>query len=170
MKEAQAQGDPVASAIKGLKLDSNHIAMVLTDPYPEDYSDEEESNNQSNKPVKVDIDLGLTAFANARRYYDMKRTAAKKEHKTIESSGKALKSAEKKTKQTLKDVATAVSINKARKTYWFEKFLWFISCENYLVIGGRDGQQNEFIVKRHLRAGRDFLSYDAQYFQYGAFH
>ena len=29
VKEAQAQEDPVASAIKGLKLDSNHITMLL---------------------------------------------------------------------------------------------------------------------------------------------
>lgn len=35
----------------------------------------------------------------------------------------------------------------------FEKFLWFISAENYLVIAGRDQQQNEIIVKRYLRAG-----------------
>lgn len=35
----------------------------------------------------------------------------------------------------------------------FEKFLWFISAENYLVIAGRDQQQNEMIVKRYLRAG-----------------
>lgn len=35
----------------------------------------------------------------------------------------------------------------------FEKFLWFISSENYLVIAGRDQQQNELIVKRYLRPG-----------------
>uniref|UniRef100_A0A8B9GV30 NFACT RNA-binding domain-containing protein n=1 Tax=Astyanax mexicanus TaxID=7994 RepID=A0A8B9GV30_ASTMX len=65
----------------------------------------------------------------------------------------AFKSAEKKTKQTLKEVQTVTTIQKARKVYWFEKFLWFISSENYLVIAGRDQQQNEMIVKRYLRAG-----------------
>ena len=35
----------------------------------------------------------------------------------------------------------------------FEKFLWFVSSENFLVVAGRDAQQNEFIVKRHLRSG-----------------
>ena len=35
----------------------------------------------------------------------------------------------------------------------FEKFYWFISSENYLVIGGRDQQQNELIVKRYLKEG-----------------
>ncbi len=40
----------------------------------------------------------------------------------------------------------------------FEKFLWFISSENYLVIAGRDQQQNEMIVKRYLRAGNEQTS------------
>jgi len=38
-----------------------------------------------------------------------------------------------------------------RKAAWFERFNWFISSENYLVISGRDAQQNELIVKRYLR-------------------
>ena len=65
----------------------------------------------------------------------------------------ALKSAERKTKETLKEVETTTRIKKARKTYWFEKFLWFISSENFLVIGGRDQQQNELVVKRYLEPG-----------------
>ena len=36
----------------------------------------------------------------------------------------------------------------------FEKFFWFISSENYLIIGGRDQQQNELVVKRHLEQGQ----------------
>ena len=50
----------------------------------------------------------------------------------------------------------------------FEKFLWFISSENYLVIGGRDTQQNELIVKRHLRPGEFRGSFSIFYviFQY----
>ena len=69
----------------------------------------------------------------------------------------ALKSAERKTKETLKEVETTTRIKKARKTYWFEKFFWFVSSENYLVIGGRDQQQNELVVKRHLEQGNVFV-------------
>lgn len=29
VKEAQQQGDPVAQSIKGLKLDTNHISVLL---------------------------------------------------------------------------------------------------------------------------------------------
>jgi hypothetical protein len=73
--------------------------------------------------------------ANARKYFVQKKQAATKEKKTRESGSLALKSAEKKTKQTLKEMATISNINKARKVYWFEKFFWFISSENFLVIG-----------------------------------
>jgi len=38
-----------------------------------------------------------------------------------------------------------------RKAAWYERFHWFISSENYLVISGRDAQQNELIVKRYFR-------------------
>ncbi|XP_021353469.1 nuclear export mediator factor Nemf-like isoform X2 [Mizuhopecten yessoensis] len=156
VKEAQTQGDPVAKAIKGLKLDSNHITMLLRDPY----ADSDEEDDECLSPQKVDVDLSVSAYANSRRFFDKKKQAAKKEQKTIDASAKALKSAEKKTKETLKEVATAASINKTRKTYWFEKFLWFITSENFLVIGGRDQQQNEMIVKRYLKPGDLYVHAD----------
>ena len=47
-----------------------------------------------------------------------------------------------------------------RKPFWFEKFLWFISSENYMVLAGRDAQQNELLVKRYLRAGDAYVHAD----------
>ena len=52
------------------------------------------------------------------------------------------------------------TVNKQRKVYWFEKFLWFISSENYLVLGGRDAQQNELLVKRYLNQGDVYVHAD----------
>ncbi|NXA75241.1 NEMF factor, partial [Thryothorus ludovicianus] len=186
VKEAQAQGDPVATAIKELKLHTNHITMLLRNPYVLSEEEEEEEDAdvekeeaeepkgkkkknktkqlkkpQKNKPSLVDVDLNLSAYANAKKYYDHKRHAAKKTQKTVEAAEKAFKSAEKKTKQTLREVQTVSSIQKARKVYWqFEKFLWFISSENYLVIAGRDQQQNELIVKRYLKPGDIYVHAD----------
>ncbi|CAL1267643.1 unnamed protein product [Larinioides sclopetarius] len=154
IKEAQGEGDPVAKAIKKLKLDINHFTMLLSNPHI-DSDDEEET-----KPILVDIDLDYSAYANARKYYDKKRAHAKKEQKTIESSEKAFKNAEKKTKQALKEVAVTTSITKARKVMWFEKFLWFISSENYLIIAGRDVQQNELLVKRYMKANDLYVHAD----------
>ena len=42
--------------------------------------------------------------------------------------------------------------------YRFEKFLWFISSENFLVIGGRDQQQNELIVKRYMKQSKSLCT------------
>ncbi|XP_049952116.1 ribosome quality control complex subunit NEMF-like [Schistocerca serialis cubense] len=160
--ELQNRQHPVACAIKGLKLQINHITLHLSDPYAdEDYSDDE-SRDEVLKPMTIDVDLDLSAYSNARRYYEQKRNAAKKQQKTIESHSKALKSAERKTKQTLKEVQAMVNISKARKVYWFEKFHWFISSENYLVIGGRDPKQNELIVKRYMRQGDIYVHADVQ--------
>ncbi|NXG50508.1 NEMF factor, partial [Psilopogon haemacephalus] len=189
VKEAQAQGDPVASAIKELKLQTNHITMLLRNPYVLSEEEEEEEEDatvekeeteelkgkkkknktkqlkkpQKNKPSLVDVDLSLSAYANAKKYYDHKRHAAKKTQKTVEAAEKAFRSAEKKTKQTLREVQTVSTIQKARKVYWqvqFEKFLWFISSENYLIIAGRDQQQNELIVKRYLKPGDIYVHAD----------
>ncbi|CAH1729386.1 unnamed protein product [Chironomus riparius] len=154
LKERQEQHDPIAVRIRQLKLETNHISLYLEDPYQSlenDSDDELEEGEQQLMPQTVDIDLSLTAYSNATRYYEQKRTAAKKEQKTIEAGDKALKSAERKTKQALKDVKIQTTITKARKVYWFEKFYWFISSENFLVIGGRDQQQNEVIVKKYMR-------------------
>lgn len=153
VKEAQADDDPIAGAITKLKLEINHISLRLSDPYKIDKGGSNDSDNNEDSSdglptLIVDVDLALSAWANARKYYDLKRYAAKKEQKTIDASNKALKSAERKTQQTLKEVRIISTISKARKVYWFEKFYWFISSENYLVIGGRDAQQNELIVKR----------------------
>lgn len=35
--------------------------------------------------------------------------------------------------------------------HWFEKFDWCISSEGYLILSGRDAQQNEILFKRYLR-------------------
>uniref|UniRef100_A0A1L8DH75 Putative rna-binding protein n=1 Tax=Nyssomyia neivai TaxID=330878 RepID=A0A1L8DH75_9DIPT len=151
VKVAQNNKDPVALVIKKLKLEVNSISLQLSDPYSLDRDSDDDEDEETLETLIVDVDLSLTAYANARNYYDQKRSAAKKEQKTLDASGKALKSAERRTQQTLKDVKTLTNISKARKVYWFEKFYWFISSENYLVIGGRDQQQNEMIVKRYMR-------------------
>jgi len=158
IKEATENGDPTASRIKQLKLEMNHIAMLLSDPYA--HLDDSDDDEAVVGDLLVDVDLDLTAQANARKYFDQKKQAATKERKTVESGSVAMKSAEKKTKQALKEMAAISSINKARKVFWFEKFFWFISSENYLVIGGRDAQQNEMIVKRYMKPNDVYVHAD----------
>lgn len=68
VKEAASKGDPIAQQIKKLKLEINHISLSLYDPYAESSENEHSSHeNDVIPPMLVDIDLGLSAFANARR-------------------------------------------------------------------------------------------------------
>jgi hypothetical protein len=67
------------------------------------------------------VDLGLNAHGNARKYHDRKKHARTKEQKTRDVSKQALKSVEKATHQKIKEVEIRAQITKARKTYWFEK-------------------------------------------------
>ncbi|OXB64055.1 hypothetical protein ASZ78_001675 [Callipepla squamata] len=134
VKEAQAQGDPVANAIKELKLQTNHITMLLRNPYV--LSEEEEEGE--------DADL--------------------EKEETEEPKGKKKKNKTKQLKKPQKNKPSLVDVDLSLSAYAnakkFEKFLWFISSENYLVIAGRDQQQNELIVKRYLKPGDIYVHAD----------
>ena len=164
LQEAQEDDDPVAMAIKELKLKTNHMVMFLTEPNWEESTDSDSDASEVSKhqPLssRIDINLELSAYGNAKFYYDSKKEATRKEIKTIDASKKALQSAEKKTMESLKDIEIVKQVSKARKTLWFEKFIWFVSSENYLIIAGRDAQQNELIVKKHLRQGDIYIHAD----------
>ncbi|KAI8066316.1 fibronectin-binding protein A N-terminus-domain-containing protein [Gongronella butleri] len=175
VKEEKRRSNPIALMIDGLKLQTNQITLLLSDPDEERSSEDEESGygsdtsdseDEQSEPkraaelYKVDVDILETAFANARSYYDMKKQSAVKHEKTIAATSKALKSAERKIRQDLKETKINVSISKIRKPFWFEKFLWFISTEGHLVIAGRDMQQNEMIVKRYLNKGDVYVHAD----------
>lgn len=67
VKDAASKGDPVAQQIKQLKLEINHISLYLSDPYAETSESNDEGDDKL-PAMTVDIDLGLSAFANARRY------------------------------------------------------------------------------------------------------
>jgi len=109
--------------------------------------------------LQVELDLDFNAYANARIHYEKRKQHIVKHQKTVDANEKALKAAEKKAlkaaekkaQQQLSQVRTKTAIQHVRKPLWFEKFNWFVTSENYLVISGRDAQQNELIVKRYLK-------------------
>ncbi|KAF2850219.1 hypothetical protein T440DRAFT_424923 [Plenodomus tracheiphilus IPT5] len=188
IEREQAQGNAVAQLIRlPLKLHENTITLLLdetnwdhgneeedegneTSSMSEDSEDGQEGPKKKAAPIKVavqpqlaiDVDLGLSAWANSTEYYDQKKTAAGKEDRTAAASSKALKSHEKKVTEDLrkglkqeKDVLRPV-----RKQQWFEKFIYFISSDGHLVLGGKDAQQNEIIYKRFLRKGDVYVHAD----------
>ena len=53
---------------------------------------------------------------------------------------------------------------KKKKPRWYERYRWFFSTEGFLVIGGRDADTNEELVKKYLEPRDVFLHADV----YGA--
>jgi len=120
--------------------------MCIRDSY-----DDEQDGSES---ILIDVDLSLSAHANASGYYDAKKKFADKAQRTLEANEKALAAAEKKALANLEKIQQSAKVNAAlpaRKHYWFEKFNWFISSENFLVVSGRDAQQNDLLVKRYMK-------------------
>ena len=54
--------------------------------------------------LQVEVDIGLSAHANARRWFEQKKKHAVKQDKTVAAHQKAFKAAEKKTLQQLAQV------------------------------------------------------------------
>ncbi|XP_010273525.1 PREDICTED: nuclear export mediator factor NEMF isoform X2 [Nelumbo nucifera] len=148
VKEERKSGNPIAGLIDKLNLERNCMTLLLSNNL------DEMDDDEKTRPVdKVEVDLALSAHANARRWYELKKKQESKQEKTVTAHEKAFKAAERKTRLQLSQEKSVAAISHMRKVHWFEKFNWFISSENYLVISGRDAQQNEMIVKRYMSKG-----------------
>ncbi|BBG93031.1 zinc knuckle CCHC-type family protein [Prunus dulcis] len=148
VKEEKKSGNPVAAIIDKLQLERNCMTLLLSNNL-----DEMDDDEKTLPADKVEVDLALSAHANARRWYEQKKKQENKQEKTVTAHEKAFKAAERKTRLQLSQEKSVATISHMRKVHWFEKFNWFISSENYLVISGRDAQQNEMIVKRYMSKG-----------------
>jgi len=116
--------------------------------------------------VLVTVSLHETAHGNASELFAKYRAMKEKTQRTVEASTKALKAAEDTAQRQLADAqqrtqqATNTAIGQVIKPPWFTKFHWFITSDNYLVLGGRDAHQNEALVKKFLRPGDAYLHAD----------
>eukprot|EP00163_Fabomonas_tropica_P016567 TRINITY_DN2966_c0_g1_i2.p1 TRINITY_DN2966_c0_g1~~TRINITY_DN2966_c0_g1_i2.p1 ORF type:complete len:941 (+),score=212.33 TRINITY_DN2966_c0_g1_i2:245-3067(+) len=146
IKTEQRKGDPIANLIFELRLETNEIVLLLSSDL-DNASDDE----LTQEATKVAVTLSESAYGNACRYYDLKKKLAGKQNRAKEMAAQTLKKHEKHYEETIKKVAVKSTISQIRKTYWFEKFFWFISSENFLVLSGKDKQQNELLVKRYMK-------------------
>jgi predicted ribosome quality control (RQC) complex YloA/Tae2 family protein len=181
IENEQARHNAVAETIKlPLKLHENTVTLLLSefdtaqgDDEMADETESEDSDDENAQPqhqqrgredrrLTIDIDLALSAWANARQYHDQKRTAAEKQEKTAQASQKALKNTEHKVMADLKKGLKQEKdiLRPVRKQMWFEKFIYFISSDGYLVLAGKDAQQNEMLYRRYLRKGDIYIHAD----------
>lgn len=98
--------------------------------------------------TKITLHLEKSVHENAALYFDR----AKKAKKKIDGANIALAHSRKKLEKHMKkepEELTDTSIQKRKKKEWFEKFRWFYTSDNLLVIGGRDATTNEIVIKKH---------------------
>ncbi|KAI7132095.1 hypothetical protein KC352_g31092, partial [Hortaea werneckii] len=175
IENEQKRHNAVAELIKlPLKLQENTVTLLLAEfedePEDDGYIDETESeasdsedeagegkkpSQNKDKRLAIEVDLALSSWANARQYYDQRRTAASKQEKTAQASAVALKNTESRVMADLKKGLKQEKdvLRPVRKQMWFEKFVYFLSSDGYLVLAGRDAQQNEILYRRYLRKG-----------------
>jgi len=180
VEREQKMHNPVAEIIKlPMKLSESTVTLWLGEEEEQDdagedmdfdYETDEEVADDAeadkaksvDKRLAIDINLKLSPWNNAREYYEQKRSAAGKEKKTVLQSAMALKNAEQKISEDLKKGLKQEKpvLQPIRRHMWFEKFTWFVSSDGYLVLGGRDAQQNEMLYKRYLRKGDVYVHAD----------
>ncbi|GAP88061.1 putative duf814 domain-containing protein [Rosellinia necatrix] len=173
--------NPVAAIIElPLKLHENTITILLGEAEEDEEEDEAYETDSSgdsdsgfegsgtpntksqNRRLAIDINLGISPFSNAREYYGERKVAAVKEEKTKLQSEMALKSAGQKIEAELRKGLKQEKpiLQPIRRQMWFEKFVWFLSTDGYLVLGGKDSQQNELLYRRYLKKGDIYVHAD----------
>ncbi len=96
--------------------------------------------------MKIVLDLTKSVQQNAEHYFESSKKAKRK----VPGAEAAIAQLKKKLENAQ---VKAVVKKEVRKKEWFEKFKWFISSDELLVIGGRDATTNDIIVKKHAEKG-----------------
>lgn len=153
VKEERKSGNALANLIYDINFDKNTVSLIL------DAVDESDANSVQiedkfldnfDQVMRVDIDLSISAQLNVMKYFEIRKKSHQKEVKTKDAANLAIKQAEKTAARDFEKLKQTQIRSVQRKVFWFEKFIWFITSENYLVIGGRNAQQNEALVKKYM--------------------
>ncbi len=93
---------------------------------------------------EVELDIKLSVTQNSQVYYDRSKKLSSK----IKGAVEAIEATKKLTgKEVAPKTRQRAPLHKQK---WYEQFRWFFSSDGFLVIGGRDAQSNEDIVKKYL--------------------
>ena len=112
--------------------------------------------------TRLIIDPKLTIPENAENYYEKGKKAKRKTKgalRAIENTKKQLN--EIKTKKEIAMENISVPKKRVKKNLkWYEKLRWFLSSDGVLVIGGRDANSNESVVKKYMDTNDIYLHAD----------
>lgn len=108
--------------------------------------------------MKILLHVDKSVEENAAIYFDKSKKLRKKlegAKKALQEHKKKLAQLEKKRDKELEKKQEEQRL-RSRKKEWYEKFRWFFTSEDFLVLGGRDATSNEIVIKKHTEKG-DFV-------------
>jgi len=130
-----------------------------------------EDINLANKEAVVDvgqrvrIEFDQNVEKNAEMYYE-KSKQAKKKIKGAKESLEKTKDEIEELKQNKSEIDLSEEYKdvekKKQSKKWYQKFRWFFSSANTLVIGGRDATTNDMIVKKYTESNEVLFHADVK--------
>lgn len=106
---------------------------------------------------EVIIDFRQSAAENANLFYTKAKKAEAKQKGAMNAYQHMLEQKDKVELETATLQKREKKLVERRKKHWYEKFHWFISSDNLLVIGGRDIKTNELIFKKYMEENDIFF-------------
>jgi len=136
----------IASTLKQVKKQGMEEAQII-----------ESLDKLGNLNLKIDgtnirIDARIPIPENAEVYYEKAKKAKRKINGVniaIEKTKKDIEKARSK-KEIEMERVTLPEKRVKKELKWFEKLRWFLSSDGFLVIGGRDANTNEIVVKKYM--------------------
>lgn len=98
--------------------------------------------------VEIELDPRKTLQQNAAFYFEKGKKAKSKIKGINETIDRYTLQLTKIEKEQFYIQEQKQKVKRTEK--WYEKFRWFITSEDLLVIGGRDAGSNEVVIKKHL--------------------
>lgn len=110
--------------------------------------------------MEFEFDLKESIHKNISKYFE-KAKAAEKKAKRIEEAIKEVEAKIQALESKKIEEKKQMPVKK-RPREWYEKFRWFFSSEDFLVLAGRDAQTNELLVNRYMEPEDVYLHADIQ--------
>ena len=158
--EGSERGIPAAEAVTGVEPSEGTVTMEIDD-----------------RDVELDPQEGVEQNAD-RLYREAKRVVEKKEgaEEAVAETRAELEEIERRREQWEAgdveddsdeesediDWLSRRSIPVRKNEQWYERFRWFHTTDGFLVLGGRNADQNEDLVKKYLDRGDRFFHTQVQ--------
>ncbi len=110
--------------------------------------------------TSLDIDTRLDVPQNAQTYYEKAKVNKEKAAGAERALASSLQKLRQKERLDRAEQQTQKPRSTKRKTRWYERFRWCMSSDGVLILGGRDADTNEELVKKYLEPRDLFMHAD----------